>query len=198
MEIYQPKDSVAKVKLYKQLMDVQMKSKDDPKTLFEQVALIQNWYNNSTKKVQKDQLVAVILKAALVEYAAVLMLEQQKQGSNLAIVHLRVAMNKYYCAVYKLASQSMKDDEMSLMQHEEKHRKSRYNKGQGNKKKFTGNCHCCGKKGQEETVLSGEINAAQTDGKKSEELQLANNSWANMQTSLKTKMTFTTRKQLWK
>ena len=102
-------------------------------------------------------------------------------------------MNKYYHAVFKSGSPTTKNDEMSLMQHEEKSGKSTYNKGQGSKKKFSGNCLNCGKKGHRATKCwkdpknaskrpawyktSGEINAAQTDGRKSEELQLANISW---------------------
>ena len=128
-------------------MAVEVKPKDDPKTLFEQVALIQNWYNDGTKKIQKDQLVAVVLTAAPVEYTAVLTLEQQKQGTGLVLSHLRVVMNKYCRAVFKSGGPTTKDDEMSLMQHEEKSGKSTYNKGQGSKKKFSGNCHNCGKKG---------------------------------------------------
>ena len=90
---------------------------------------------------------AVVLSAAPVEYAAVLTSEQQKQGTGLALLHLRVVMNKYYHAVFKSGNPTTKDDEMSLMQHEEKSGESTYNKGQGSKKKCSGNYHNCGKKG---------------------------------------------------
>ena len=39
-EAYQPKDSVTEVELYERLLSVKMKAKDDPRTLFEQVASI--------------------------------------------------------------------------------------------------------------------------------------------------------------
>ena len=104
------------------------------------------WYNNGTKKIHKLQLVAVVLSAAPVEYAAVLTSEQQKQGTGLAISHLRVAMNKYYRAVFKSGNPITNDDEMALTLHQEKSGKSTYNKGQGSKKKFSSNCHNCGKR----------------------------------------------------
>ena len=37
--------------------------KEDPKTLFEQIASIENWYNEGTQKVPKSQLIAVVSKA---------------------------------------------------------------------------------------------------------------------------------------
>ena len=43
MAIYKPKDNVTKVEVYTKLLQVKMKKKKDPKVLFEQVALIQNW-----------------------------------------------------------------------------------------------------------------------------------------------------------
>ena len=69
------------------LLEVKMKPKEDPKTLFEQVAAISNWYNSSAKKVAKEQIIAVVLKAAPKEYASVLTSEQEKRGSTLQLSH---------------------------------------------------------------------------------------------------------------
>ena len=55
LEIYRPSDNVTEVNAYERLLSVKMKNKkDDPKTLFEQVAPIQNWYNTERKKLPKD------------------------------------------------------------------------------------------------------------------------------------------------
>ena len=86
-------------------MKIKMKKKDDPKTLFEQVAAVKNWYETGTKKLPKGQLIAVILKAAPDAYASVLTGEQQKRGSGLEMTHLRIVMNKYYRKVYKQSSE---------------------------------------------------------------------------------------------
>ena len=45
-EVYQPSDSITEVELYEKLNKVEMKKKDDLKSLFEQIAKIKNWYNN--------------------------------------------------------------------------------------------------------------------------------------------------------
>ena len=79
-EIYQPRDNVTEVEVYEKLLEVKMKPKEDPKTLFEQVASIQNWYNHGMKKLPQEQLIAVILKAAPKDYMSVLTSEQNKQG----------------------------------------------------------------------------------------------------------------------
>ena len=50
-EVYQPSDSITEVELYEKLNKVEMKKKDDPKALFEQIAKIKNWYNNGSRKV---------------------------------------------------------------------------------------------------------------------------------------------------
>ena len=73
-----------------------MKNKEDPRTLFEQVASIKNWYETGTNKLPKSQMIAVILKAVPAAYESVLISEQQKRGNTLEITHLRIVMNKYY------------------------------------------------------------------------------------------------------
>ena len=193
--IYQPKDSVTEVELYTRLMTVKMKTKEDPKTLFEQIATIQNWYTSGTTRVPKEQLIAVVLRAAPTEYASVLTSEQGKRGTGLEVSHLRVVMNQYYRAVYKKlgGSSSKGDDEMSLAGQDYKNKESG-GKWQG-KKKFSGNCHSCGKKGHRASdcwadpknagkrpqwFKGNEIaGAAQTGGRKSDELQLVNMSWGD-------------------
>ena len=145
-EVYQPKDSVTEIELHDLLMDVKMKKKEDPKTLFEQIASIENWYNEGTQKVPKSQLIAVVLRAAPVEYASVLTSEQQKQGTSLNLSHLRAAMNKYYCQVYKKKGNNKNndDDEMALTNTNNGGKNNKNNKNH-RRKKFNGNCNLCGK-----------------------------------------------------
>ena len=101
MEIYKPEDNISEVEVYEKLMEVKMNKKDDPKVLFEQIAAIQNWYNNNTRKLPKGQLIAVVLKTAPAEYASVLTSEQEKRGNNLELSHLRGVMKNYYQTVHK-------------------------------------------------------------------------------------------------
>ena len=88
------------VEVYERLLEVKMKRKDDPRTLFEQVASIKNWYEIGTKKLPKGQMIATIIKQAPKDYASVLISEQQKRGTTLELSHLRVVMNKYYQTVF--------------------------------------------------------------------------------------------------
>ena len=78
------------------------------------MASIQNWYNTDSKKLPKEQLIAVVLRAAPNEYASVLTGEQAKQGINLELSHLRAVMNTYYRTVYKQSSKQEDDEEMAL------------------------------------------------------------------------------------
>ncbi|MEM9078895.1 MAG: zinc finger CCHC domain-containing protein, partial [Bacteroidota bacterium] len=177
------------MELYEKLLKVAMKKKEDPKILFEQVATIQNWYESDSKKINKAQLIAVILKAAPEEYASVLTSEQEKQETNLTLSHLRAVMNKYYWKVYK--NKSTKDDkdedEMALSNQDGKKNEKAGNSG---KKRFQGKCHNCGKIGHMAKDCwkhpanahkrwdwyknKNEVTTANAGtGKKSEELQLA-------------------------
>lgn len=202
MEIYKPKDNVTKVKVYERLLEVKMKAKEDPKTLFEQVASIQNWYNSGTKKLPKEQLIAVAPR----EYASVLTSEQEKRGTTLELSHLRAVMNKYYRAVFKKQIKKQSnggkedDGEMTLMNQERKGPKcfkcgkfGHIAKNCGEKpKKFNGKCNLCGKEGHKDQdcwdnpknadkcpkwYKPSEVTTAAQGQRKSEELQLINIGW---------------------
>ena len=141
-EAYQPKDSVTEVELYERLLSVKMKAKDDPRTLFEQVASIQNWYNDGNRQVPKEQLMAVVLRAAPKEYASVLTDVQRVKGTNLEVSHLRMTMNMFYRFVYKRVTGEESNDELALVG--QNNTNETYTK---KKKKFNGKCHYCGKVG---------------------------------------------------
>jgi hypothetical protein len=138
LQVYQPKDKVTTVELYEKLLKVTMKKKEDPKALFEQVAKIQNWYNSgSKKKVDIDQLIAVVMKAAPREYASVLNAEQRTQGEDLKLSHIRIAMNQYFRSVYGSEKTGSEKDELTL---------AAKTGNKGNNKKFAKSCNNCGKK----------------------------------------------------
>ncbi len=188
LEVYQPKDKLNTVELYDKLLKVKMKKKEDPKILFEQIAKIQNWYNSgSTKKVDKDQLIAVVMKAAPKEYASILNTEQITQGEHLSLTHLRVAMNQYYRSVYGSDNNDTSEKaEMTLAA-----KNSSGEKG-GKKKSLRANAICAENKGirlktagqipkMQISALSDKVNATSTTSgsppKESEEIQLANMHW---------------------
>jgi hypothetical protein len=74
---YQPQDTVTRVELHQMLNKVSMKKDADPAMLFEQLASIENQYNTATNKIMEEDLVAIILDTAPMEYQAVLTSEQR-------------------------------------------------------------------------------------------------------------------------
>lgn len=130
MEVYKPQDTVTQVE--RKASKVSMKKCEDPKTLFDQVATIQNWYNTDSRQVDSDQLIAIVVKAAPDEYASVLTSEQQKQGNSLQLSNLRIVMNVHYRLLYKGKNLNKKnDDEVTLSAVDHKHTKSNQKKVQG-------------------------------------------------------------------
>jgi len=112
--VYRPKDTVTEVEVYTKLLGVKMKENENPKTLFEQIAAIQNWYNTGSKVLPKEQLIAVVLKAAPKKYMSVLTSEQAAKGSNLTLTDLRAVMNQYYRAMNQGKKNENKEEEEEL------------------------------------------------------------------------------------
>jgi hypothetical protein len=78
------------------LNKVSMKKDADPATLFEQLASIENRYNTVTNKILEEDLVAIVLDAAPMEYQAVLTSEQRARGTLLMLDDLETAMNQHW------------------------------------------------------------------------------------------------------
>jgi hypothetical protein len=78
------------------LNKIGMKKDADPGMLFEQIASIKNRYNTATSQVQQEDLIAVILDAAPMEYKSVLTTEQRAQGTNLTLADLETVMNQHW------------------------------------------------------------------------------------------------------
>jgi hypothetical protein len=73
---YQPQDTMTRVELRHQLNKVKLKKGANPATLFEQLSSIENKYNNLTRQIDQEDLIAVVINAAPVEYQSVLTNEQ--------------------------------------------------------------------------------------------------------------------------
>ena len=68
----------------------------DPGTLFEQISSVKNKYNTATKKIDEDDIIAVVLDAAPAEYQSMLTSKQCRLGSALKIDDLKAIMNQYW------------------------------------------------------------------------------------------------------
>jgi hypothetical protein len=78
---YQPQDTITRVELRQMLNGVKMKKGEGPATLFQQISSIENKYNTATKQIDEEDLIAVVLDAAPMEYQAILTSEQRRRGT---------------------------------------------------------------------------------------------------------------------
>jgi hypothetical protein len=172
---YHPEDTMTRVELRHKLASIKMKKKTNPKTIFEQISAIKNRYNTSTRKIDNDDLIAVILDAAPYEYQAVLTAVQMMYGNQLTVLHLKTAMNSHWrttdaCkALLAAGNEKTKDsDEFGLIAgafggvcftcKKKGHKAHECPDKPANKIKaagaagarFTGKCNNCGKQGHKE------------------------------------------------
>jgi hypothetical protein len=73
-----------------------MKADEDPRTLFNQLASIQSAYNNAARKIDQDDLIAVVLEKAPEKYKSILTAEQRSKGANLTLTDLNSCMHDLY------------------------------------------------------------------------------------------------------
>jgi DNA-binding FrmR family transcriptional regulator len=59
-----------------------MKANEDPRTLFNQLASIQTAYNNAARKIDQDDLTAVVLEKVPGKYKSILTAEQRSKGAT--------------------------------------------------------------------------------------------------------------------
>ena len=157
MKKYMPKDTMSRVEMRQGLNKVSMKKDEDPTTLFEQLSAIENAYNTESRKIDEDDLVAVILDKAPKEYKSVITAEQQARGENLTLDDLEKAMDHLYRQMHPgivdndenelaLSAFSGKCYKCHEVGHKANNCPKRGNKGGGGRK-FKGKCHQCGKEG---------------------------------------------------
>ena len=89
---------MSRVELRQRLNQIKMNKNEDPKTLFEQIGAVRNAYNTRAKKIDEEDLIAVILDAAPERYQAVLTAEQRahKRANDLNCGHLAKAMQDHF------------------------------------------------------------------------------------------------------
>jgi hypothetical protein len=72
-----PRYCDTQVKLRQMLNKIGMKKNADPATLFKQIARIKNCYNTMTSQIPQEELLAIILAPAPIEYNTELTTEQR-------------------------------------------------------------------------------------------------------------------------
>jgi hypothetical protein len=93
---YNPQDTISRVELRQRLSAIRMKKNEDPTTLFEQISSIENKYNTSTRHIEEEDLIAVVLDAAPQEYQSLLTTEQRIKGASITLSDLDVIMGQYW------------------------------------------------------------------------------------------------------
>ena len=99
---HRPTDLITRVELRQQLNATSMKKDDDPSTLFEQVATIENLCaalarqtGGTAGKLNEEDIVEVIIDKAPAEHQSVLTTAMIEKGTNLARDDLEVVMEKH-------------------------------------------------------------------------------------------------------
>jgi hypothetical protein len=68
-------DIFSQVEMRTRLSQVKMKAEDDPRFLFNQLATIQRAYNDATREIDSDDLIAVVLEKVPEKYKTILTAE---------------------------------------------------------------------------------------------------------------------------
>jgi hypothetical protein len=92
-----------------------MKAGDDPRVLFSQLATIQSTYNNTTRKIDPDDLIAVVLEKAPDKYKSILTAEQRHKGTLLTLTDLNNCMNDLYRTLNPNRGDTREDKEVALL-----------------------------------------------------------------------------------
>jgi hypothetical protein len=90
-----------------------MKKGADPAILFEQLSSIENKYNTSTRMIEQEDLITVIIDGAPQSYQLVLTNKQLRLQNNVTLEHLSKAMN--YLWRTHAADSGDKEDENELV-----------------------------------------------------------------------------------
>mmetsp|Transcript_18815 Transcript_18815/g.23344 ORF Transcript_18815/g.23344 Transcript_18815/m.23344 type:complete len:1201 (+) Transcript_18815:436-4038(+) len=158
---FQPRDLISRVELRAMLNEVSMKKDEDPCTLFEQISAIENKFNTKNRKIEEEELIAVVMAAAPEQYASALTSEIRRQGSNLSLSDLEEVMDEQWRQT-SATSDATESEEIGLTTfggtcyhcHETGHKANecpkkaqRGHQGWHGRSKFKGNCRSCGKAG---------------------------------------------------
>jgi hypothetical protein len=97
------------------LNQVSMKPHEDPRTLFDQLASIQSAYNDATRRIDPDDLIAVVAPDV---YKSILTAEQRIKGTNLTFEDLHSCMNDLYRIRSSKSTTDPNQNEVSLVAHQ--------------------------------------------------------------------------------
>ncbi|CAJ1941798.1 unnamed protein product [Cylindrotheca closterium] len=98
---YRPSDVMSKVEMRREMDQVNMKKDNDPNTFFEQISQIEDKY--VTQKLSLEDLLAIVLDAAPIEYGATITAETRNKGNALTLENIREAMHVQCCIMYPAA-----------------------------------------------------------------------------------------------
>jgi hypothetical protein len=87
-----PVDMISKIELRTELNNISMKKKDKLSDLFEKIASVKNRFNCGNSMISDDELMAVVIGAAPVEYQGSLLNEQLNKGNRVKLDDLREVM----------------------------------------------------------------------------------------------------------
>jgi hypothetical protein len=79
---FHPIDMMSKVEVRAELNSIAMKKKVKPSDLFEKISSVKNWYNCGVNTISEDELMAVVIGAAPIEYQSSLLNEQRNKGNS--------------------------------------------------------------------------------------------------------------------
>ena len=96
MKRYMPHDTMTKVELRTKLSQVSMTKKQNPSTIFEQIASIKNKYMSPGTTIDESELIAVVIKAAPKDYQSLITNEQLRLGTAIQVSDLEKAMNQLW------------------------------------------------------------------------------------------------------
>ncbi len=134
---FRPVDTITRVEMRVKLNQIKMSAGEDPSTLFEQINTVKNEYNSSGKKIDEEDLIAVVLVAAPKDYQSLLTSIVIAKEANLELVHLEDAMNKLWRS--DMQENSEEDaTEVAL---------GAFDRGGGKGRGFSGTCYNCNKAG---------------------------------------------------
>jgi hypothetical protein len=93
-----------------------MKKHENLAGLFEQTSAVENRHMKAASKIDKEDLIVMILDTALAEYQAVLTSEQKSKGASLKQYDLEDAMNRHWHQLNKnKAATDEKEPELMLI-----------------------------------------------------------------------------------
>ena len=74
----QPKDKLSKVETNQQLLEIKQKDGEDPTKTFDEISIIENSYDDATRHLDSDDLIAYVTSAASEECTTTIATEMRR------------------------------------------------------------------------------------------------------------------------